>query len=307
MLPVGEAVGIALELLDALGYAHARGVVHRDIKPANVLLAGRHALLVDFGVAKAVEAGSGERLTATGVVVGTPWYMSPEQAAGEEEVDARSDLYSVACVLCEMLSGTPPFGNSSATQTMRRRQSESPPCIRDVRQSVPPETEAALMRALQRIPADRPQSAAAFAEALRGDASATKPAGGQDSATGGRITFWQELRRRKVWNVGVVYLGALMFFLTDGVTALLEILGLDEAHWKLPLRLLAIAGLPVALLLAWTYEITKEGRVRRTGEWRAVGSGAKTRRWPLFTRGGLTALAILGFLWLAWRLLLAAG
>jgi hypothetical protein len=98
-----------------------------------------------------------------------------------------------------------------------------------------------------------------------------------------------------------------MFFLTDGVTALLEILGLDEADWKLPLRLLAIAGLPVALLLAWTYEITKEGRVRRTGEWRAVGSGARARRWPLFTRGGLTALAILGFLWLAWRLLLAAG
>ena len=114
-LPVEESIGIAREVLAALGAAHAHGIVHRDIKPENILLSGGHALVADFGIAKAVGEGGGERLTETGLAIGTLSYMSPEQAAAERDVDARSDLYSVGCVLYEMLAGEPPLGRADRT------------------------------------------------------------------------------------------------------------------------------------------------------------------------------------------------
>ena len=121
MLPVEEAVGLTREIADALSYAHANGVLHRDIKPENILLADGHALVADFGVARLFGMSARERITGTGFAVGTPDYMSPEQASGERDLDARSDLYSLACVTYEMLTGAPPFTGRTAQIVMARR------------------------------------------------------------------------------------------------------------------------------------------------------------------------------------------
>ena len=119
-LPIDEALRIAREVADALSYAHARGVVHRDIKPENIMLESGHAVVADFGIARALSAAGGERLTQTGMSVGTPLYMSPEQAAGSSELDGRSDLYSLGCVLYEMLGGQAPFSGPTAMAIARQ-------------------------------------------------------------------------------------------------------------------------------------------------------------------------------------------
>src|SRR5689334_20778275 len=123
-LSVAEALRLAREAAEALAYAHARGVVHRDIKPENILLSDSHALVTDFGIARAVRTDGGDRLTSVGIVVGTPAYMSPEQASGETEVDGRSDIYSLGCVLYEMLAGEAPFAGPSIQAIIARRFTE---------------------------------------------------------------------------------------------------------------------------------------------------------------------------------------
>ena len=166
MLPVDDAVGIALQVADALGYAHAQGVVHRDIKPENILLSGGHALVADFGIARAVSDTSGERkLTQTGMSMGTPYYMAPEQASGEP-VGPGADIYSLGCVLYEMLAGEPPFTGKNSMQIMARHAMEQVPSIRIVRNAVPEEVEQAIFAALGKVPADRPQTAGQFAEIM---------------------------------------------------------------------------------------------------------------------------------------------
>lgn len=166
MLAVEDAIGIALEVNDALGYAHSQGVIHRDIKPENVLLSGGHALVADFGIARAVSPEGGlQKLTATGMSMGTPYYMSPEQAAGEV-VGPTSDLYALGCMLYEMLAGEPPFTGKNAMQIMARHAMEQVPSIRIVRNTVPEEIEEAIFAALGKVPADRPQSAAQLAEMM---------------------------------------------------------------------------------------------------------------------------------------------
>jgi eukaryotic-like serine/threonine-protein kinase len=167
-LSVDEAVRIAHEAARALDYAHRHGVVHRDIKPENILLTNDgDTLVADFGIGRAVgAAATEERLTETGVVVGTPAYMSPEQASGEREIDGRADVYSLGVVLYEMLVAEPPFTGPTAQAIIARRFSESPRPIRPVRQTVPQELEQVVMRALARMPADRHSTAAAFAESL---------------------------------------------------------------------------------------------------------------------------------------------
>jgi len=173
LLPVDFAIHVALEVADALGYAHSLGIIHRDIKPENIMLAGGHALVADFGIARAVTAaGSSQKLTQTGMAVGTPLYMSPEQSVGEQ-VGPTGDLYSLACVLYEMLAGHPPFSGSNARQIIARHAMEQVPSLQVVRDTVPDQVEDAIMATLNKVPADRPQTAAQFVELLGAPPGAT--------------------------------------------------------------------------------------------------------------------------------------
>ena len=174
-LPLVDALRISHEAARALDYAHRHGVVHRDIKPENILLTNDgDTLVADFGIGRAIGTSSQEeRLTETGIVVGTAAYMSPEQAAGEREIDGRSDVYSLGVVLYEMLAGEPPFTGPTAQAIIARRFAESPRPIRPIRETVPREVEEAVMRALARLPADRPATAAVFAQILDSAARTT--------------------------------------------------------------------------------------------------------------------------------------
>ncbi len=164
-LPLDEALTIAREVADALSYAHSRDVVHRDIKPENILLASGHALVADFGIARAITAAGGERLTHTGLTIGTPGYMSPEQASGSSHLDGRSDQYSLACVLYEMLAGEPPYTGPTAQAIVAKQLTEPLPHIRTVR-TVPETVEAALTKALAKVAADRFPTMSGFTAAL---------------------------------------------------------------------------------------------------------------------------------------------
>ena len=165
-LPITDALHITKEVADALSYAHAHDVVHRDIKPANILLSGEHAVVADFGIAKAISSAGEEALTGTGIAIGTPEYMSPEQGSGEEGVDRRSDIYALGCVLYEMLAGQPPFTGRTVQGVLARHRNERPPPLRVVRPSLSAELEGAVERALAKVPADRFPSVTDFAEAL---------------------------------------------------------------------------------------------------------------------------------------------
>jgi tetratricopeptide (TPR) repeat protein len=165
-LPLEDALRITSEVARALEYAHAHEVIHRDVKPANILLSGGQAILADFGIARAVTEAGGEKLTATGLALGTPAYMSPEQAAGGDGLDRRSDIYSLGCVLYEMLAGDPPFTGSSAQAIIARKSAEPAPRLRTVRDTVPPALDGVILRALARVPADRFATAAQFEKAL---------------------------------------------------------------------------------------------------------------------------------------------
>ncbi|MBA3318864.1 MAG: protein kinase [Gemmatimonadales bacterium] len=199
-LPIGEAVRIVQDVADGLAYAHRLGVVHRDIKPENILFMGEHAVVADFGVATALGVAQGARLTESGLALGTPVYMSPEQAMAQGDVDGRSDTYSLACVLYEMLTGDPPFGGSSPQAVLARKLSEPAPRLSTVRETVSPALEEAVRRALARMPADRFDTTAEFAsaaaEGLRSDWPADRSAG-QTRRTGERV----DLRRRAGWAV----------------------------------------------------------------------------------------------------------
>ncbi|HET7602886.1 MAG TPA: serine/threonine-protein kinase, partial [Gemmatimonadales bacterium] len=167
-LPLEDALAIGAEVADALDYAGRQGVVHRDIKPGNILLSGGHALVADFGLAHAVEQDHAV-LTSSGLVVGTPMYMSPEQVGNSARLDPRSDQYSLGCVLYEMLVGEPPFTGASVQQVFARHAVERVPSIRAVRDVVPEIVEGAIHRALAKNPADRFQSSGDFARVLRGE------------------------------------------------------------------------------------------------------------------------------------------
>jgi serine/threonine-protein kinase len=165
-LDIGEAIRLASEVADALHYAHKLGIIHRDIKPENIMLSGGHALVADFGIAKAVSAAGGEQLTQTGMAIGTPYYMSPEQAIGEG-LDGRSDQYSLACVLYELLAGQPPFTGPTPMAVLARHSLERVPSLQIVRHSIPEGVELVVLRALEKVAADRFAAMGEFAEALR--------------------------------------------------------------------------------------------------------------------------------------------
>ena len=172
-LGIEEAVALAIEVAEALDYAHRANVVHRDIKPENILLEDSHALVADFGIARAVASAGDEKLTQTGVTLGTPKYMSPEQAAADKRIDGRSDVYSLACVLYEMLAGQPPFVGPNAQAIIARHALDTASPLSIVRPSMPPALELVVRKALSKVPADRFATASDFATALRDPAVAT--------------------------------------------------------------------------------------------------------------------------------------
>jgi Tol biopolymer transport system component/tRNA A-37 threonylcarbamoyl transferase component Bud32 len=179
-LGIEEAIKITTEVADALDYAHRHGVIHRDIKPENILLHDGRPMVADFGIALAVSAAAGGRMTETGLSLGTPHYMSPEQATAEKEITARSDVYSLASVLYEMLAGQPPHLGGSAQQIIMKIVTDQARPVTELRKAVPANVAAALSKALEKLPADRFDSARAFAEALGNAAFAT--AGGTTAA-----------------------------------------------------------------------------------------------------------------------------
>ncbi|MDB4875324.1 MAG: protein kinase [Gemmatimonadetes bacterium] len=166
VLPIDDALRISREVLSALDYAHRHGVVHRDIKPENILLHDGSALVADFGIALAVQSAGGQRMTQTGLSLGTPQYMSPEQAMGERQIDGRADVYAIGAVLYEMLTGEPPFSGASVQAIVAKVMTERPMSPRIVRDTVPANVEAAVMRALAKLPADRFATAKDFSDEL---------------------------------------------------------------------------------------------------------------------------------------------
>jgi eukaryotic-like serine/threonine-protein kinase len=211
-LSISESVRVAGEIGEALEFAHSHGIIHRDIKPENVLLHARHALVTDFGVARALSSvaqigADGDRLTEVGRILGTAEYMSPEQASGDATLDGRSDVYSLGCVLYEMLTGQPPFTGGSTREILSRRFRESPPDVRKQRPEVPPAIGQVIAKSLAPDPAARYGSAREFLEALHGAATGAAEPGITISAS----RAWSLARW---WIVAVAVLGALALYAT---------------------------------------------------------------------------------------------
>ena len=207
-LSVRDAVRIATEVAGALDYAHRHGVIHRDIKPENVMLHDGSALVTDFGIALAVSSAGGSRMTETGMSLGTPHYMSPEQAMGEREITARSDIYALGVVTYEMLIGEPPFGGATAQAIVARVLTEEPRSLVSQRRSIPPEVESAVFTSLEKLPADRFESAAEFAQALGGQAD-RRTAGRSHRAASSVVPPY----RHPAFLLGALAIAAAAFFL----------------------------------------------------------------------------------------------
>jgi eukaryotic-like serine/threonine-protein kinase len=209
-LPVDEAIRIAVAVGSALDYAHRHGVIHRDLKPDNILLQDGEPLIADFGIALAVSNAGGHRITQTGISLGTPQYMSPEQATGDRQIDGRTDIYSLAAVLYEMLSGDPPHAGSTAQAVIARVLTDRPREVRASRPTVPPHVSAAVDRALEKLPADRFSTAREFTAALQaraaGGVAAVAPASeGPSSAARPAGTAGGSYRRYLPWALAALF------------------------------------------------------------------------------------------------------
>jgi serine/threonine-protein kinase len=194
-LPVEDAVEIARAVASALDYAHRHGVIHRDIKPENILFQDGQAVVTDFGIALALSTIADDRLTEAGLSMGTPYYMSPEQATGDRTLDARTDIYSLGCVLYEMLTGEPPFTGRTAQSVVGRILTEHPREVRQLRDSAPVALDRAVLKALARLPADRYATAAKFGEALVRAAAEPWATSPHDQVTPGAIAPPRQRRR----------------------------------------------------------------------------------------------------------------
>src|SRR2546425_5607737 len=205
-LPIEEAVGLASSVASALDYAHRHGVIHRDIKPENILFQDGEAVVADFGIALALSAAAGSRLTETGLSLGTPQYLSPRQANGGRVVDARSDIYSLGAVLYEMLAGEPPHTGPTVQSVIAKVVTDRPRPLRQLRESVPPHVEAAVLKALAKLPADRFQTAAQLVDALaRPGWSGVSAAAAADSSAAAP----ERLGRRAVRDVAPLAVAAI--------------------------------------------------------------------------------------------------
>ena len=268
-LPVGEVVRILRDVVDALTYAHSRGVVHRDIKPDNILFAGRHGLVADFGVAKAVSASSGPHLTTLtshGVALGTPAYMAPEQAAADPNVDHRADLYAVGAVAYELLTGRTPFITATPQAMLAAHVTATPDPVTAHRPAIPAEIAALVMRCLEKHPADRWQSAGELLARL--EALAT-PSGGSTPAATAPVAAVRTSAETAIRRAHPARVAGLFLLATGVITALVyagtRAFGLPDWVWILAL-LVMLAGLPVML---YTGRLERQrARQRATGAFR---------------------------------------
>ncbi len=268
-LPIAEAVRLAREVAEALAYAHGQGIIHRDIKPANILLSGGHALVADFGIARAL-SGDGKTLTQTGLAIGTPQYMSPEQATGSANVDGRSDIYALGCVLYEMIAGEPPFTGPTAQAVIARSMTETARPLSATRQGLSPRVVAVATRALAKAPADRFQTAAAFTEAL---------AAAEDSVRTGSsdIPAVRGASSGRVWlGFGVAALLVLTAFVVSAIRR-----GLPS--WVLGIAAVLVVGGVGTLLLTARAE-------RRRVRGASVGGWEALLTWRNAALGGVAAL-----------------
>ncbi len=207
-LGIDEAVHITMSIAGALDYAHRRGVIHRDIKPENILLHEGRPMVADFGIALAVSAAAGGRMTETGLSLGTPHYMSPEQATGEKEISARSDIYSLASVLYEMLTGNPPHTGASAQQIIMKIVTEEAAPVTKLRKSVPANVAAAVARGVERLPADRFETAAAFVDALKNPSFRYGDADREEARFGATRSRWRDPVTIALAAIAVVAIGS---------------------------------------------------------------------------------------------------
>jgi serine/threonine-protein kinase len=210
-LSIEETVRVGVEVADALDYAHRQGVIHRDIKPGNILLSEGHAVLADFGIARAVSVAKEERVTRTGLGVGTPLYSSPEQATADETLDGRTDIYSLGVVLYEMLAGEVPFGGSTPQSIQAKRLSQTPTPLTILRDTVPPLLDNVIGRALAKVPADRFENAKDFGNALMVATMDATPVASLDlSSTPGLVSETPVQRRRRRWPILALGLAAVL-------------------------------------------------------------------------------------------------
>src|SRR5216683_4862542 len=287
-LPVPEAVHILADVVDALAYAHAQGIVHRDVKPDNVLLSGKHALVTDFGVAKAVSSSSGAAtLTSLGMALGTPAYMAPEQAAGDPNVDHRADLYAVGALGYELLAGRLPFSGLSPQGMLAAQVTTTPEPVTQHRATVPPALAALIMRCLAKHPADRPQSAEEIVAQLE---TMTTPTGGitpqQAEISSGTAAA---IRRSHPVRVATLFAFAALGVLTLAYM-LVHLLGLPD--WAFAGAVgLAAAGLPIML---WTGVIERRRALANSTGRAAVPAGVQ--RWVTWRRALLSGAAAFGLL-----------
>jgi tetratricopeptide (TPR) repeat protein len=294
-LPVGEAVRIIRDVADALAYAHGRGVVHRDIKPDNIMLAGRHALVTDFGVAKAVSASANRTagLTTSGVTIGTPTYMAPEQAAADPNLDHRADIYSLGVVAYEMLSGRPPFMAPTAQGMLAAHVTQTPDPVNAHRPAIPADIAQIVMRCLEKHPADRWQTAAELGEKLD---IATTPSGGTPSVPTVPVTAVRvaaERSARRAHPARVLTLFAVATVVVTGLAfALTRLLDLADWVWVGALACMLL-GLPVMLYTGRLER--KRAMLKATGAFRYEPEPAHQQffTWRRALWGGALALGAL--------------
>ena len=249
-LPLDDALRITREAASALAYAHSHGVVHRDIKPENILLSAGHAVVSDFGIARAVSAAAADRLTQTGIALGTAAYMSPEQATGERDIDGRSDVYSLGCVLYEMIAGEPPFSAPNVQAMIARRLSGPAPSLAGLRDAIPERLEWAVRKALARVPADRfstaEQFAAAISEPTLAESAAVRMAhstGAEPHASGASPAASRSLSPRSRLFAAAAVIAAVI---AGGyaLTQTRQRAGGDEAHNRFAVLPFSVRGSP---------------------------------------------------------------